>query len=160
MGIIEKIIRWISDKGSIVGSIALIGLMILIVANVLSRLIGPAIPGAYDYVELIIIVVVGFALAYAGMMKFHTSVRILVERLPERTQAFFLCFTSFLGCGFWVLVTWMNIQVSIENARVGEYTIIGTPVLPFRWIWDFGLGLLTVILLNDFINALRRAMKK
>lgn len=157
----EKILRWISHKGNILGTVVLLSLMVLITANVVYRLFGSTIVATFDLVELLIVAVVAFALPYAAVEGFHTVVTILTSRMPERLAAAFRTVTALASFCFCAMVTWQSILLTIENATVGEATeVTGISIIPFRWIWTFGFGLVTLILIRDILNSLLRALKK
>jgi TRAP-type C4-dicarboxylate transport system permease small subunit len=157
----DKILRWISHKGNILGAIVLLSLMVLISANVVYRLFGSTIVATFDLVELLIVVVVAFALPYAAVEGFHTMVTILTSRMPERLAAIFRTATALASFCFCAMVTWQSALLTIENSRVGEVTeVTGLSIIPFRWIWTFGFGLVSLILIRDVLNSFLRALHK
>jgi len=157
----DKSLRWISHIGNVLGAAVLVFLMVLITANVAYRLTGRVIIATFDLVELLIVVVVAFALPYAAIEGFHTSVTILTSRLPERLRAIFRTVTALASFCFCAVVTWQATLLTLENARVGELTeVTGISIIPFRWIWIFGFGLLSLILIRDVFKSLRKGLQK
>jgi len=157
----DKLLRWISHKGNIIGAGVLLCLMVLITANVVYRLFGSTIVATFDLVELLIVVVVAFALPYAATEGFHTVVTILTSRMPERLAAIFRTVTASASFCFCAMVTWQSAVITLENSRFGEVTeVTGISIIPFRWIWTVGFGLVSLTLILDILNSLRRVMRK
>jgi TRAP-type C4-dicarboxylate transport system permease small subunit len=157
----EKIFRKLTNIGATLACFVLLGTMIITVANIAYRMSGHTIIGTYDLSELLIVVFVGFALAYAALTKAHVSVKIVIEFLSKRSQTFLECLTSMLGFIFWALVVWSSIELTVEKAQMGEKTdTVNISYIPFRCIFIFGLFLLSIILLIKFINSLRGEKSK
>jgi TRAP-type C4-dicarboxylate transport system permease small subunit len=144
-----------------VGSVFLIGIALLVVANIVYRFFGGVIAGTYELVALMIVVTVAFALGYAALKQGHIVVRIVLSRFSPRIQAILTVFTSVIGLGFWALIAWKSAEIMSERALAGEYTeMLGVPYLPFRCAWLFGLLFFCLVLLIDLFKALSQAVRK
>src|SRR5512136_2298341 len=68
-----------------VAGVALIGVMLLIGANILGRIFGHPVPGAYEIVSLAGGLILGLALPATSRAKAHVSSDVLMGKLSERT---------------------------------------------------------------------------
>ena len=161
MKLFYKIIDRTTRTGIFIASLTLLGIMAIIMANVLYRISGGIIPGTYDLVELMIIVVVGFSMAYTALKRTHISAKLLVDRFSERNKAIIDGITSLIGSGFWMLVAIVSVRLTMEKAGLGEKTeLLGISFIPFRWIWVFTLILFGTVLAINGIKSIREALKK
>jgi TRAP-type C4-dicarboxylate transport system permease small subunit len=142
------------------GAAFLVGMMVLIVANIIYRLFGHVIAGSYELSELLIVVTVAFALGYAALQKSHVAVKILVSRFPQRWQAILEVFTSFLSMGTWAVIAWAGALILSERWLTEESEMLLIPFFPFRCVLLFGLILLSLVYLILMVMALRQAGKK
>jgi TRAP-type transport system small permease protein len=153
---LEKFFYQITNIGAFVACIALLATMVITVSNIIYRMSGYVIIGTYDLTELLIVVFVGFSIAYTVLTKGHVSVRVIVELFSKRSQNFFKGFTLILGFLFWALTVWSSTELAIEKAALGEKTdILSISYIPFRWFFIFGLFLVSINLLLDFVKLVR-----
>lgn len=143
-----------------VGAASLVGVMVLIVASVIFRRAGHVVPGTYELTELMIVVTVAFALGYAALKKSHIVIKIVVARLPQRTQAILEAVMSFISLATWAAVAWAGFIIVSKRWLSENSETLSVPFLPFRLIFLFGLILLCLIYLIDIFRALSQAVKK
>lgn len=160
MGYFANIVRRISGIGTALGAAFLVGMMVLIVANIIYRLTGHVITGSYELSELLIVVTVAFALGYAALQKSHVEVKIVVSQLPQRWQAILEAFTSFLSMGTWAVIAWASSLILSERWLSEESEMLLVPFLPFRLVLLFGLILISLAYLIYMFMALRNAVMK
>lgn len=146
--------------GNAIGGAFLVGMMVLIVANIVYRLFGHVITGSYELSELMIVVAASFALGYAGLTKSHVDVKIIVEKFPERLQAVIETITSFLSMGTWAIIAYASAIIMVERWHSELSEMLEVPNGPFRLILLIGLILVALVYLVDMISALRKAVKK
>jgi TRAP-type C4-dicarboxylate transport system permease small subunit len=151
--------RKISNIGASVGSYFLVGIMILVVASILIRPLGKAIPGSYELIELLIVVTVAFAFAYTMVKQGHISVSFLVSRFKARTQSIIASFIWLLSLGIWGVITWANANLMLDKWSRERSLFLEVPFLPFRFIWVFGLLLFCVAMAIEVYNAVKGAVK-
>jgi cytochrome b subunit of formate dehydrogenase len=69
MNLYDKIMKWATEIGTWFGICALTSVMIIITGNVIWRIFGKVIPGTYDLVETITVLVAAFAIVKCEMRK-------------------------------------------------------------------------------------------
>ena len=155
-----KIVRRILDTGMIIGSIFLLFMMVVIVANIVYRMSGHVIKGSYELCELFIVVTASFALGYAALHKSHVDVNIVVAKLPGWLQAALKVLTSFLAMATWALTAWAGSIILIDRWSTEESEMLLVPFYPFRLVLFIGLILIALIYLIDLISAMKAKAKK
>jgi TRAP-type C4-dicarboxylate transport system permease small subunit len=155
-----RLVKQINGVGVALGAAFLVGMMVLIVANIIYRLAGHVVTGSYELSELMIVVTVAFALGYAALQKSHVVVKILISRFPERWQAILEAFTSFLSMGTWAVIAWASSLIFFERWLTEESEMLLIPFLPFRIVLLFGLILIALVYLIYMVMALRKALLK
>lgn len=154
------VVRRIIVLGTGLGAVFLAGIMVLIVASIITRFFGRVIPGSYEMIELMIVVTVAFALAYAGLRQGHVTVNIIVSRFPQRFQGIVAGFTCLISLGIWGLMAWVAYDIAVEKGilEVTDYFLV--PYIPFRFIFALGLLLLSLVFLIDMYKAMKRGLKR
>ena len=118
------------------GGVALVGLLVLIVGNVLFRLTGRIIPGSYELAELIIPIIAGTAVLCATLSGSHVAIDFVVDRFPHASRRRIAIAMALAGALYWCVVAWAGALVALRNTRLGEYTeVLGISVAPLRWMW-------------------------
>ena len=154
-------IHWIGVKGTVLSVGSLIGIMLLVVANIIARFFGTVIIGTIELVELMIVVTVAFAFGYTAQRQSHVVVKVVVSRFSPRVQAVLAIFTTALSIGVCALIVWASAGIMYERALLGERTeLLKVPSFPFRFIWVFGLVLFCFVLLIDLYKAISGAARK
>lgn len=138
----------------------LVGVMLLIVANILYRMSNHVIPGSYELCELLIVVTASFALCFAAVSKSHVDVGIVVSQFSDRTRAILEVFTSLLSTATWGLVAWTSSIVLWDRWLTEESEMLLIPFLPFRIVLLIGLVLTALVYFMDMILAVKKALSK
>jgi TRAP-type C4-dicarboxylate transport system permease small subunit len=112
-----------------VAGIALIGIMLLIGADIVGRIFGCPVPGAYEIVSLAGGLILGLALPATSLVKGHVSTDLLVEKLPETPRHFFSVMTRVIGIAVFLLVGYGMIRMGVRLKASGEVTAV--LALPF-----------------------------
>lgn len=159
VGYVAKTMTLLTQAGNALGAIFLIGIMLLIVTNVITRRFGLLIPGTFEMVEVMILVIAGFAMAYTALRKGHTQVGFEVS--SGRKQALI---DVFIGCCEVVtvaLIAWNQYGTLLDKIALGEKTeLLKVSYAPFRTLWVFGLFLMCIAFLIDLGDALGRVVRK
>jgi TRAP-type C4-dicarboxylate transport system permease small subunit len=138
---------------------AIVAMMLVTCADVVLRLFRQPLPGAYEIVGFLGTVVASFSLAYTSLEKGHIAVEILVERLPRRMQVASEAFAALLGVVLFALLTWQCALYAADLKLSGEVSVTLTmPIYPFIYGVSAGSALLTLVLLAEGLQALRKAV--
>ena len=160
MAYFTKIVRRLIEIGTALGAAFLVGMMVLIVANIVYRMTGHVIPGSFELSELMIVVTAAFALGYAALQKSHVDVNIVVSHFPPRVRSVMAVVVAFLSMGTWAVVAWASAVILSDRWLTEETDMLLIPYLPFRIVLFVGLILISLVYLIDMIRALREAVMK
>jgi len=157
---VENLIHRVTGLFTALGAFFLLTMMCTVVANIIYRFFGRVIVGSYELVELMVLITVTFALAYAAVKKGHVVITILISRLPNRVQSVLEAITSLISVGTWGVIAWAAISMLLERWMSERTEMLSVPYLPFRSIWVAGLILLCLIYVIWIIKAVNKAVKK
>ncbi len=159
---IKAFVFTLSRGINIIGVVLLMAMMSLIVADVfLRRVCNQPITGTFEIVQFIMLVIVYLGLAYAAVQKVHISIDLIVDRFSEGTRAFIDSLTLLLGSGFFALITWRNILKAGSMLLENESSfLLSIPTYPFYGILAVGCGVLSLVLLVRFVEAIAAAYRR
>jgi len=83
-------------------------MMLLTCADVIMRSSGRPIPGTFEIVGFLGVIVVAFAIAYTQILRGHVAIDYLVARLPRRSQYIVKSITYLLSTGLFALIAWQS----------------------------------------------------
>jgi len=156
--ILRNVVYPLSRIINIFGSIILLGMMFITMVDVILRyLLNYPIPGAYELVQLMLVLVVFFGLAYTATQKGHIVVEILFLVLPKTVQAIIAIMTSILGIGIFIVAVVSVVQ--LINVHVDSHAVSGVleiPLYPISIAVAFGIALLCLVLLTEMIDLLTK----
>jgi len=159
--------RWAKYEGYlvrfllIVGSMAVLAMMVVVSFNIFGRWLGGPIIGALEIAGLCGAVVAAIGIPYGAREKRNVVVDVIVSHLPPRMRGFFDAVTflvSLMVVGFLVYVAFKEARYA---ASFGESTlVVSAPTSPFKYIWAIGLLLLFLVLMREIVRAIRKAAKR
>ena len=156
MNLYDKIMKWLTEIGTWIGIAALTAVMLIITGNVIWRIFGKVIPGTYDLVETITVLVAAFAIVKCEMEKKYTTVDMLTTLMKKKTQIWFEQVCNVISFGFWATICYATIMITIDKAKVGEHTdLLKVSIIPFRAIWSYALALIALLVVYNFYKNFR-----
>ena len=154
----DRIMGRITRAMSAIGTMAVLLMMLLVVADIVARaFFRSPIRGAHELVEFTLIVAVFLAIPYVQHSGKNISISLLTDLFPKRAQALtqvFMCILSFAIVG---LMTWQAFGYFWRMVQAGkETTVLALPVSPFQFIVAYGLLVLCIVLMLEFLSSLLR----
>jgi TRAP-type C4-dicarboxylate transport system permease small subunit len=138
------------------GQGVLMVMVLLVVTDiVLRRLFNSPLTWSLEAVEVMLVIVVFFSVAYCAVKDSHVSIDVLVARLPAMTRRIIDVFTHLLGIALFGFMTWGAIMSGITQWKGGYITgILPVPVYPFLFIIAFGSAMLALVLLTRLLELI------
>jgi len=133
-------------------------MMVATVSDVTSRtLLNRSIGGALELVGLLMVGAVFFSIAYTQIVGGHVKVELVTSHLSTKTLAVIQVVTLFLLIVMLALFTWTTIDRTIYSWQIKEeyWGLIPFPIYPGRTILPFGIVLLWMAVLIQWIRAIR-----
>jgi TRAP-type C4-dicarboxylate transport system permease small subunit len=116
----------------IAAGIALIGVMLLISADIVGRLFSHPVPGAYEVVSLAGGLIIGLALPATSRAKEHVSTDLLKDRLSPGPVRILSAITRLIGIAIFLLAGWGMLQMGMRLRASGEVTAV--LAIPFYYV--------------------------
>ena len=143
-----RILNRISILERNAGAFFMLGVVIVMSANVVYRAFGGIIPGTFDLVELLIIPAIGFALVTVELQRRHIAVDMVTTHLPKKLQSWMGISVTLIGLLYWAAICWASWKMLLKKMVTGEHTqLLQVSVIPFRVIWVFALAWVCVMII-------------
>jgi TRAP-type C4-dicarboxylate transport system permease small subunit len=141
----------------IVAGIGLIGVMVLIGADIIGRIFGCPVPGTYEIVSLTGGLIIGFALPATSLVKGHVSADILIGKLSEKPRLFLNVTTRLIGMMVFLLAGYGMVMMGVRLKVSGEVTAV--LALPFYYV-TYAVGgaflIQSLILVSEIFETLKK----
>jgi TRAP-type C4-dicarboxylate transport system permease small subunit len=152
----QKSIFSISRIGIYVGVVALNGMMLLVVADVILRKYFAApIRGSLEITEILMGFVVFLGLAFCAVKGEHVFIDIITERLSKSAKSITMIIVHFLSAGVAGMMAWRLFMSALDLQRGNQVSMmLGLWLYPFVLIAFIGCSLLTLVYIIQLINSL------
>ena len=146
-----------------VAATALIGMMLLTVADVCGRyLFSRPIKGTWELVGFLLVAAGSLGLGYCQVKKAHIRVDFLLQRFPEKVRAIVTVLANFLGFAAFSLLCWRCVlYAQYYISATGNATdTLHIPLFPFVLVLAVGTGMLALVLLFDLVRSIAKVKSK
>ena len=128
-------------------------MMLLTVLDVILRIFGRPITGAYELVAFSGAVVVGFALPLTTWTKGHVYMEFLIERLPKHVRDLANISTRIIGIILFALAAYNLVDVGIDLYNNGEVSpTLQMPFYPIAWGVGVCCFIMCLVLFCDILK--------
>lgn len=133
------------------GSIALMLAMLLSVADVVGTYFDAPVPGALEFTESTMVLVVFGGVAWAQIRRSHIRVELFYLKASPKARSLMDIVASLAGIAFFGLVTWQGGLEALYSLEIGEATsgLVRFPLWPARWMLVIGSTLMILQLAQD-----------
>jgi TRAP-type C4-dicarboxylate transport system permease small subunit len=158
MSVIEKVILKAADVFNWAAAVALVGMMFLTCADVIMRRsFNYPIPGTYEIVSLLGVLLISCGLACTTVQRGHIVVEFLVETLSKEVQRIIDVVTQCLTVMLFGIISWQSFLYAMDLMASGEVSMtVQIPIYPF--VCGIAIGCLLVALV--IILALYKSIKR
>ena len=159
---LEKVLSDVTSRVSNVGQIVLMAMVLLVIVDVfLRRFFNSPISWTLEIIEVMLVAVVFFSVAYCGARKAHISIDALVSRFPPKIRNTIDVLTYFLSVVLFAAMTWGAVLTAIDEFDTHRVTgILPVPIYPFALVVAFGSLLLALVLLIHLLNLIISMVRK
>ncbi len=143
--------RWLNGVGAATSLL----MVLLVTANVLSRdLLGFSLVATVELEQIMLVVLVFWAMAHAQLNHKHIGVDFFTSRLPPSWRLRLACLTQGLGGLFFLLFTWQSLVIAWTYWEKNETTLfLQISKAPLALVIALGLFLLALALLRDALQT-------
>jgi TRAP-type transport system small permease protein len=141
------------------GASVLAFMMLLTAVDVTMRYIfNRPIIGSFEITEYMMVILISFGFAYVTLTKGQINVDLLIAHLPPKARVMLGLFTDLVSFAVVSLLTWqVYLQVKSQYNANAISASLEIPAYPFVAAGAFGLTLLSIALLLEFIEDLQKA---
>lgn len=151
---ILAVIDTVSTGANWISAGALVLMMLLTTMDVILRVFGVSVPGAFEITGLLGALVISFSLAYTSLRKGHIAVEFLLNRLPENIVRAIDTTNSFISSLIFGIISWQTFLYGLDLLASGEVSMtVQIPTYPFVMGIALGTLLLAIVLLLQGINT-------
>jgi TRAP-type C4-dicarboxylate transport system permease small subunit len=118
------------------------------------------VPGSYEMIELMIVVTVAFALSYAGIHNAHVKVDLIVSKFNPTLQKVCLFITCLISLAFWGALAFVAYRIAMQKGMMEATDYFLIPYLPFRFVFGFGLFLLSIFFFVEMLTTFQKGSSK
>ncbi len=144
----------VSSVLAVFGAIALFGMMLLTLADVVGRYVfNSPVLGAFEITEFLVLILIFSFLAYTQAQKTHVSVDLIFNCLPRKARTVVDIFNHAVCFLFMILITWMSALNALDLKEVGENSPnLTIPDYPFAFFLVLGCAVTSFEFLRDLIG--------
>ena len=150
----------LSNIMKVIGGVALVGMMLLTVVDVIGRLFQRPIFGSVEIVGFLATIIVAGALPYTYRIGGHVGVEILMQTVSQKTQILVRIATRALTLFLFGLITWQMFLHAGELKQIGEVSMsLKFPTYYIAYVLGFGLLLFSVTIFETICHDITQLRK-
>jgi TRAP-type C4-dicarboxylate transport system permease small subunit len=157
-----NLLKFISRGLSMVALILVLPLMLLIVADVVSRFFfNNPITGTAEIAATILVCMV-LGVSWAAFSGIHIKVGLIMDRVPRRVQNIVDLITLLGGLFVCTIISWRSFIAAVFSQQIKEVATVLLPIpsYPFKYIFFAGWVMLTLVVLTLLIQKFIEAVRK
>jgi len=132
-------LRGLINGMAAIGSLAVVGIIIVTVADIIGREFGMPVKGAYDLVRVLGAIAMGCALPLTKAVKGHIAIEYFFQKMGHRGRKVSDTLMRMVLLMIFLLLTWQFILQGIQFLDSGEVTT--TLHMPMFWVpWLIALA--------------------
>jgi len=156
----EKVVHAVSRILDVIARYALLMMMALVVVNIILRRTWIPILGTYEFVGFLMVIVIGFALAYCAVHKGHISIGFILERFSPRVQLITDIITGILAIALFAITTRQCCIYAGVLRDTGELSpTLHLVFYPILYALAACFLMLCLVLIVDLINTINKVIK-
>jgi TRAP-type C4-dicarboxylate transport system permease small subunit len=159
----EKVNTRINQVANIISALVIFLIMLYITSDVTGRYaFSNPLPGTFEIVEMLMVFVVFFGLAYTQMLHSHIRIVLLFRYFSPRTRLFIEIFTNIAFFAIFFFILWESTNKAILSTVNGEFVagLINVPSWPSRWAVSVGAFLVCLRLTFETVDLVLKGLNK
>ncbi len=157
MEIVEKFLRRVGGAMRVGGSLCVLAMALVTVADICGRLRKTPIFGSEEIVTFLAVLALGLSLPYGHEHRTHIGVEVFVQLLSSRARWGLKIFREALSVAFFAVVTVMMAVYGRDKQGSGEVSMnLGLPEHYLIYALSGCFAVATLYMLVDLIRAARQ----
>jgi len=157
------IVGRISGFASILSGVALMAMMVIGTADVLlGKIFDIPLPGALEAAESFLVISFFMALGYAQYQRGNIAVELFKSRVTGTKKEFLDLISYSILLLLFSVLAWQGWIFALYSYGIREYKAgpINFPLYPAKLFAAFGLSIMVLQCLSDFIRGINRIVRK
>ena len=161
LSMLDRGVRLLSKVFFWIGGVGLVGMLLLIVADVIGiKIFSSPVPGGIETVAFLAVVAIGFAVAQTQVVRGHVAVEFIIERFPRRLKLVTEIFTVLLSVGLAAVLAWYSFKYAARLRDTGQVSMTQKiPYYPFVYGMAACFVALFLVLVSDLVKSIAKAAK-
>jgi len=154
----EKFVKDCTRWMSYIAYIALSLMVLFVVADIIgNKLFKTPVPGGIEFVSLLSVIAISFAIAQTQIEHGHIEVEMLVRSLPRKAQKIIAVCVHLCSIALFIVLSVMSFKYGASLQAGGEVSMtLGLPFYPFIW----GIGVSSIFVILVLIMQLWSVLRK
>jgi TRAP-type C4-dicarboxylate transport system permease small subunit len=136
---------------AVIAGASVLTMILIPCTDIVLRLFGKALPGAYDLVRMAGLLAISFGLPYTTAVKGHVAIEVLYLRLSGIGRIILDTVIQLTCIGLFALLTWESLKYGIALKQSG--VVLPTSQIPLFWM-AYVISLNSLVMILVFINNL------
>lgn len=143
---------------TILGAIALFGMMCLTTIDVIGRyLFNSPVVGAFELTEFLVLILIFSYLAYTQSQNSHVAVELFVSRMPRSVQRLIDLANYTISLILLALFAWKGFEKALEFIETGENSPnLGLPNYPFAFFMSLGCLVMCLEYIRNIVQIFQK----
>jgi TRAP-type C4-dicarboxylate transport system permease small subunit len=153
---VAMVFSWLTRKMMVVGGILLVLMMVLTCIDIVGRMLGYPVFGAFELISFMAALVVALSLPDTHARKRHIGVEILTSRLPRPLRLRLALATDLLALLLFSVVGWRMFVYALRLRQSGEVSMnLGMPEYGITFAVALGFSLFAVAIVKTCLETLK-----
>jgi TRAP-type transport system small permease protein len=115
--------------------------------------------GSQEVTELMMVILVAFALAYCALHKGHIRVDVVLTFASVKATHWFNVFAYGVSTVFYAFIVWQGWSYAWDNVSTHTVSsVLLIPIFPFNFLLVIGAAITVLIFLRDFLKSLQEVI--
>ena len=140
--------------GLVIASIAVMAMMLIGGADVVTTIFGFPIPGAVELIQMLMVLVIFMALPEVEVRRQHIAIDLVSARMPLAVRRAFALFGNVLSLCFYGAMAWQAWKLFWGSWSIREYAtgLVAFPVYPTKGLIALGLTLASIAAVANLLR--------
>ncbi len=150
--IYRTVLRWLVFASAGLSALGIMAMMLITCADVLLRLFNRPIKGAYDLVQIAVVVAITGAVPYTTAVKGHVAIEFFYHKLGRRGRILMDTAIRILAMALFAILAYQSVLYAQQLKKTGQVTLtLQIPLFPIPYLIA-GSSILVVLVI--FYNLL------
>lgn len=152
---LQTLSGYLSNWMETVAGLALVGVMLLIGADIVGRIFGFPIPGTYEIVSFAGGLVIGLAVPATSRAKGHVSTDLLLGALPQKSRSILAVITRMMSIAVFLIAGCSLILMGLRLKASGEVTaVLALPFYHVAYAMGGAFMIQSLVLFSEIVAML------